>query len=125
VRAFYANSFIPQVPPDLQVTTISQTVSAERIVEEAVATFTHSLPMEWMLPGVAPSGKRLELAFVTIIQFRGDLIAHEHLYWDQASMLVQLGLLDAGGLPIAGADTARLVRDPTAFAALLPRGHQR
>ncbi len=125
VREFYANYFIPQVPPDLQVTTISQTVGEDRIVEEAVATFTHSLAMEWMLPGVAPSGKRLELAFLTINQFRDGLIAHEHLYWDQASMLVQLGLLDSAGLPIAGAETARLVRDPASFAAVLPRGHHR
>jgi carboxymethylenebutenolidase len=69
--------------------------------------------MEWMLPGVAPTGKRVEVAVVAIVQFRDGKLAHEHLYWDQASVLVQLGMLDPSTLPVLGADSARKVLNPS------------
>jgi carboxymethylenebutenolidase len=109
VRTFYANFFIPQVPPDLVATPISQTIGADSLVEEAVHTFTHSLPMEWMIPGVPPTGRRVEVAVVGIIQFREGKVAQEHLYWDHASVLAQLGLLDEQKLPVLGAESARTV----------------
>jgi carboxymethylenebutenolidase len=109
VRTFYATSFIPQIAPDTVVTPISQTIGTDYLVEEAVYSFTHTLPMDWMLPGVAPTGRRVDVAVVGIIKFRGGLVAHEHLYWDQASVLVQLGLLDAQQLPVLGAESARTV----------------
>ncbi len=118
VRDFYANYFIPQVPPDLQPTPISQTIGQDRIVEEAVVSFTHSLAMDWMLPGIAPTGKRIQMVVVSIIQFRDGKIAHEHLYWDHASVLVQLGLLDAATPSVVGAEAARTLLDP---ANLRPR----
>jgi carboxymethylenebutenolidase len=65
--------------------------------------------MDWMLPGIPPTGKRVEVALVVVVQFDGDKLAHEHLYWDQASVLVQLGLLPPGGLPVVGAEGARSV----------------
>jgi carboxymethylenebutenolidase len=67
--------------------------------------------MDWMLPGVAPTGKRVEVPLVAIVQFRDGQLAHEHIYWDQASVLVQLGLLDPSKLPVAGVETARKVVD--------------
>jgi len=73
--------------------------------------FTHTVRMDWMLPGVAPTGKRVEIPLVAIVRFRDNKLAHEHIYWDQASLLVQLGLLDQNTLPVAGIESARKVLD--------------
>ena len=94
VRDFYANHFVSQLPPDIEMVPVSRTIGQGRVVDEMIIRFTHSVRMDWLLPGVPPTGKRVEVPFVAIIQFEGDKIAHEHLYWDQASVLVQLGLLD-------------------------------
>ncbi|MBD2732058.1 nuclear transport factor 2 family protein, partial [Nostoc sp. FACHB-892] len=112
VREFYSKYLIPQMPPDLELVPISRTIGADQLVDEMVAKFTHTVWMEWMLPGVAPTGKRVEVPVVAIIRFRDGKLAHEHLYWDQASVLIQLGLLDPGTLPVVGVDSARKVIDP-------------
>ena len=96
LREFYSKYFIPQIPPDMELTPISRTIGTDQLVDEMVATFTHTVWMEWILPGVAPTGKRVEVPVVAIVQFRDGKIAHEHIYWDQASVLVQVGLLDSG-----------------------------
>ncbi|MBV9789045.1 MAG: ester cyclase [Chloroflexi bacterium] len=112
VRAFYTNHLIGQfLPPDTETTTISRTIGTDQIVEESVASFTHTMQMDWMLPGIPPTGKRIEIAVVVIIRFQDGKIAHEHIYWDQASVLVQLGLIDASSLPVAGAESARKLLD--------------
>ncbi len=90
---------------------MSRTIGQGRLVDEVVARFTHTIPMDWMLPGIPPTGKRVEIALLVVVQFDGDKIAHEHLYWDQASVLVQLGLLQPEGLPFVGAEGARSVLD--------------
>ena len=110
---FYANHFIPQMPADTEIIPISRTIGLERLVDEMVICFTHDIEMEWMLPGVAPTGKRVEVATVAVITFRDGKLYNEHIYWDQASVLVQLGILDATTLPVAGVETARNVIDPT------------
>jgi carboxymethylenebutenolidase len=74
--------------------------------------FTHTIQMDWMLPGIAPTGKRIEVAVVAIVQFRDGKLAHEHIYWDQATVLVQLGLLDPSKLPVVSVDSARKLLDP-------------
>ena len=94
------------------MTPISRTVGADRVVDEMVFEFTHTIRMDWMLPGLAPTGKHVKVALVAIVYFREDKLAHEHIYWDQASVLVQLGLLDADRLPVAGVDSAEKVLDP-------------
>ena len=106
VRRFYGEDFIPNVPPDLMPTPISQTVG-DRLISEAIYRFTHTIAMPWMLPGIAPTNRRVEVPLMAVVGFRDGLIAHEHLYWDQAAVLVQLGLLDPEGLPIGGVDAAR------------------
>jgi carboxymethylenebutenolidase len=111
VYAFYAQYFLPQIPPDMEVVPVSRTIGRGRLVDELVVRFTHTIPMEFMLPGIPPTGKRVEVALVVVVQFDGDKMAHEYLYWDQASVLVQLGLLEAGGLPVVGAEGARSVLD--------------
>jgi carboxymethylenebutenolidase len=113
LREFYSKRFIPQMPPDTEMTPISRTIGKDRLVDEMVFKFTHTIAMDWMLPGIAPSGKQVEVPLVVIVHFRDGKVAHEHIYWDQASVLVQLGLLDSSTLPVAGVDSAHKVRDPT------------
>jgi carboxymethylenebutenolidase len=113
LREFYSKRFIPQMPPDTEMTPISRTIGNDQLVDEMVFKFTHTIPMDWMLPGIAPTGKRVEVPLVAIVRFREGELAHEHIYWDQASVLVQLGLLDAGTLPVAGVESARKALDPS------------
>lgn len=112
LREFYSNRFIPQMPPDTEMTPVSRTIGEDQIVDEMVFKFTHTIPMDWMLPGIAPTGKRVEIPLVAIVRFREGKLAHEHIYWDQASVLVQIGLLDPAKLPVAGVKSARKVLDP-------------
>jgi carboxymethylenebutenolidase len=109
---FYANHFLNQIPPDMEMVSVSRTIGQGRVVDELIGRFTHSIRMDWLLPGIAPTGKRVELPFVVIVQFEGDKLAHEHLYWDQASVLVQVGLLDRT-LPVRGGEIAAQVLSPT------------
>ena len=111
IRDFYTRFFIPQMPADTKTTPISRTIGETQIVDEMIFEFTHTVQMDWMLPGIAPTGKRVEVALVAIIGFREGKVSHEHIYWDQASVLVQLGLLDASRLPVAGRESAAKVRD--------------
>src|SRR5438128_260007 len=113
LREFYSKRFIPQMPPDTEMTPVSRTIGENQVVDEMVFKFTHTIRMDWMLPGVAPTGKRVEVPLVAIVRFREGKLAHEHIYWDQASVLVRLGLLDAGTLPVAGVDSARKALDPS------------
>ena len=99
------------MPPDTEVTPVSRTIGADQLVDEMIFKFTHTVRMDWMLPGIPPTGKRVEVPLVAIVRFRGDKLAHEHIYWDQASVLVQLGLLDPATMPVAGIETARKVLD--------------
>ena len=113
LREFYSKRFIPQMPPDTEMTPISRTIGTDQLVDEMVFKFTHTIRMDWMLPGLAPTGKRVEVPLVAIVRFREGKLAHEHIYWDQASVLVQLGLLDAAALPVAGIESARKALDPS------------
>jgi carboxymethylenebutenolidase len=113
LRRFYATHFIPKMPPDHEMTLVSRTIGTDQLVDEMVTRFTHSIEMDWMLPGIAPTGRRVEVALVVIVRFRDGKLAHEHIYWDQASVLAQLGLIDAETLPVGGADSARKALDPS------------
>ena len=121
LRQFYATHFIPRMPPDLDMTLVSRTIGTDQLVEEMVLKFTHSIEIDWMLPGIAPTGRHVEVPLVAIVRFRDGKVAHEHIYWDQASVLVQLGLLDADRLPVAGSDSARKALDPSLPANALIR----
>jgi carboxymethylenebutenolidase len=112
LREFYSKRFIPQIPPETEMTTISRTIGNDQLVDEMVFKFTHTIQMDWMLPGIAPTGKRVEVPLVAIIRFKEGKLAHEHIYWDQASVLVQLGLIDPSTLPVAGIESARKALDP-------------
>jgi carboxymethylenebutenolidase len=113
LREFYSKRFIPQMPPDTEMTPVSRTIGEDQIVDEMIFKFTHTIPMDWMLPGIPPTGKRVEVPLVAIIRFRNGKLAHEHIYWDQASVLVQIGLLDSDKLPVVGVESAKKVLDPS------------
>ena len=112
LRDFYSQRFIPQMPPDTSMTPISRTIGVDRVVDEMVFEFTHTIRMDWMLPGVAPTNKHVKVPLLVVVHFRDGKLAHEHIYWDQASVLAQLGLIDAGKLPVAGVATAEKVLNP-------------
>ena len=109
---FYAHHFLNQIPPDIEMVSVSRTIGQGRVVDEMIMRFTHTVCLDWVLPGIAPTGKRVDIPFVVIVQFEGDKVAHEHLYWDQASVLVQLGLLDRT-LPVRGGEIAAQVLNPS------------
>ena len=110
---FYQHHFVHVNPPDTKLIPISRTVGALQLVDEFIMCFTHTTEIDWMLPGIEPTGKYVEIPMLGVISFRGDKLYHEHIYWDQASVLVQIGVLDPEGLPVAGAETARKLLDET------------
>ncbi len=114
VRTFYSKRLIGQFfPPDVKFESISRTYSEERLVDELIISFTHTTMIDWMLPGVKPTGKRVEVVFVVIVGIEGDKVSYEHIVWDQANVLVQLGLIDPTGLPVTGAGAAAKLRNPS------------
>lgn len=108
---FYQHHFVHGNPDDMELVPISRTVGACQVVDEFILRFTHDREIDWLLPGVAPTGKKVAVPMLGVIRFRGPKLCHEHIYWDQASVLVQVGLLDPEGLPVAGAETARKLLD--------------
>ena len=126
VAEFYARHFIFSMPPDMELVAVSRTVGADHVIEESVLRFTHSVEIDWMLPGVAPTGRRVEIAVCSVVKMEGERVAHEHIYWDQASVLVQIGLLEAGELPVVGAEGARKLLDRSVpVNGLLERARRR
>lgn len=113
VRDFYRDHLVGKFfPPDVKMTNVSSTVGENQIVDEVFISFTHTTTIDWLLPGVAPTGKPVEMAVAVVVGFKDGKISHEHIYWDQAGVLVQVGLLDPKGLPVTGAESARKVLNP-------------
>ena len=113
VRDYYREHFVGHWPADTKIVPVSRTVGTDQVVDEFVVCFTHDIPMDTFLPGVAPTGRYVELPHVVVVKFEGGKVAHEHIYWDQASLLVQVGLLDADKLPVTGAEQAKKLLDVT------------
>jgi carboxymethylenebutenolidase len=111
LKRFYTNHFVNSNPPDTKLIPISRTIGSDRIVDEFIFACTHSCEIDWLLPGVVPTGKYFEVPMLAVVCFRGDKLYNEHIYWDQASVLVQVGLLDPKGLPVAGIESARKLLD--------------
>ncbi len=111
LRTFYSTDFIPCIPPDFKMTDVSRTVGENRLVDEMFTSFTHTIEMPWMLPDIKPTGRYVEIPIVAIVGFRDGKLAHENIYWDQASVLKQIGLLTDPSLPAHGAETARKVQE--------------
>jgi carboxymethylenebutenolidase len=118
---FYRYHFVHQNPEDMKITSISRTVGSTQVVDEFIMSFTHDTEIDWLLPGVKPTGKYVEIPMLGVIQFRGSKLCHEHIYWDQASVLVQIGLLNPEGLPVAGVETAKkLMNEDLPSNTLMP-----
>ena len=111
VAQFYNKYFVGKMPADTKVVRISRTVGQDQVVDELILSFTHDVPLEFMLPGIPPTGKHVELPHVVVMKFDGGKIAHEHIYWDQACLLAQVGVLDAKALPIVGVEQARKLQE--------------
>jgi carboxymethylenebutenolidase len=123
VRRFYETWFIGHWPEDLKVEQISRTVGETQVVDEVMLSFTHDCEMPAILPGVRPTGRKVTIPFVVVVGFEGGKVAFERIYWDQASLLVQIGLLDTGKLPVTGAEQAARLLDPSLPSnTLIPKG---
>ncbi|MGI0026713.1 MAG: ester cyclase [Nitrosopumilaceae archaeon] len=110
VYEFYKNHFVGKMPKDTKVTRVSRTVGKDQVVDELILSFTHDREIDCMIPGIPPSGRYVELPHVVVMKFKGDKIVHEHIYWDQASLLVQIGMLDSKLLPVFGREqTSKLL----------------
>lgn len=108
---FYQHHFVNVNPEDMQMIPISRVVGTDRVVDEMLCCFTHNREIDWMLPGIAPTGKSVKIPLVAIVTFKDDKLCNEHIYWDQASVLVQIGLLGGKNLPVAGVETADKLLD--------------
>ncbi len=111
VRRFYGAHFIGTWPDDVNIVHVSRTVGSDRVVDEMIMEFTHDRVMDTFLPGLAPTGRPVRLPVVVVAGFEGGKVASEHIYWDQASLLVQVGALDGSALPVSGAEQAAKVLD--------------
>jgi carboxymethylenebutenolidase len=118
LRRFYREIFIPQMPPDAELQVLTRSVGQNRIIDEFILRLTHTVQMDWFAPGIPPTGRELVVPTVGIVAFEGGKIASEHIYWDQATVLRQLGVLH-GDLPVLGADQAARLLDPEAPANTL------
>jgi carboxymethylenebutenolidase len=116
VRRFYGDHFIGKWPRDVAITPVSRTVGESQVVDELVLEFTHDIEMPQLLPGIAPTGRHVRLAFCVVVGFEDGKVHHEHIYWDQGSLLTQIGLLDPAALPVTGAEQAETVLDVGAHA---------
>jgi carboxymethylenebutenolidase len=125
VEDFYEHHFIFSMPADMELVPVSRIVGATHIVEESVLRFTHTAEIDWMLPGLAPTGRRVEVAVGSVVKMEGEKLAHEHIYWDQGSVLAQLGLIDAEKLPVVGAAAARKILDRRVPVNTLMKGKAR
>jgi carboxymethylenebutenolidase len=111
VYNFYKNHFVGKMPEDTKIQRISRTVGKDQVVDELILKFTHSREIDYLIPRLPPTGKYVELPHVVVMKFKGNKIAHEHIYWDQASLLAQIGLLDANALPVKGIEQSRKLQE--------------
>ena len=111
LKRFYKYHFVDQNSRERTSTTVSMTPGPDRVVLELVVRFRHDAVLDRYFPGIAPTGKMVELATLLVVKFRGDKVCHEHIYWDQGSALKQIGVLETGDLPVAGPEAARKVLD--------------
>ena len=112
LRRFYKEDFISPMPADTSIQLVSRTLGQDQLVDEIIFSFTHTEEMPWMLPGVSPTHRHVDIPLVVVVGFREGKLAHERIYWDQASVLKQIGLLTDPSLPVFGAETAHKLLDP-------------
>ena len=114
VSTFYSNNFVGKMSSDTKFVRISRTIGKDQVVDELIISFTHDIEIPAMIPGISPTGKYVELPIVVVMKFKGNKIAHEHIYWDQGSLLKQIGLLDNNNskeLPIIGIEQSKKLQE--------------
>ena len=111
VQRFYTDEFIGTLPDDVQVQSLGLAVGLSRIAEEVVMTFTHDRVMPWILDRIEPTGRKVRIPQLAVVGFRDDKVAFEHIWWDQASVLAQVGVFDPEGLPVVGSEQAKALFD--------------
>jgi carboxymethylenebutenolidase len=111
VYTFYSNKFVGKMPSDTKFVRISRTIGKDQVVDELIMSFTHDIEIPAMIPGIPPKGKYVELPLVVVMKFKGNKIAHEHIYWDQASLLKQIGLLDNNSIPVIGIEQSKKLQE--------------
>jgi carboxymethylenebutenolidase len=111
VYNFYKNHFVGKMPDDTKVERISRTVGKDQVVDELILKFTHDREIEYLIPGIPPTGKYVELPHMVVMKFKGNKIAHEHIYWDRASVLAQIGILNANNLPVKGIEQSSKLQE--------------
>ena len=121
IGLFYSKFFFP-LPKSFSSRLLSRTIGTDRVVDELFISFVHNLAVHWMLPGIPPTNRRVEVVVVSIMCVKGRALESEHVYWDQASVLVQLGMLDpklipdamkqkgVKILPVVSAESARAIK---------------
>jgi carboxymethylenebutenolidase len=109
VREFYSTQFVGQTPADAVLHPVARTVAENRVIDEFVLEFTHDREVPFMLPGVPPTGRKVRIPTVVVMGFQDGKVAYEHIYWDQASVLVQIGMLNPAGLRVSGGQEAELL----------------
>jgi carboxymethylenebutenolidase len=112
LHAFYKQDFITPMPKDVVIQQVSRTLGQDQLVDEIIFSFTHTEEMPWMLPGVAPTNKFVSVPLVVVVGFRDGKLAHERIYWDQASVLKQIGLLTDPSLPVVGIEATQKHLNP-------------
>jgi carboxymethylenebutenolidase len=112
LRKFYKEDFISPMPADTSIQLVSRTLGQDQLVDEIIFSFTHTEEMPWMLPGVPPTHRHVDIPLVVVVGFRDGKLAHERIYWDQASVLKQIGVLTDPSLPVFGAETAQKLLNP-------------
>jgi carboxymethylenebutenolidase len=119
---FYTHHFIWQNPPSTELELISRTVGIDRVIDEFILKMTHDSQVDWLVPGVPATGRQIEVPMTGVVNIRGDRLYHEHIAWDQATVLVQLGVMgvsvpygDGKGkelrLPVAGRECVEKMRE--------------
>jgi carboxymethylenebutenolidase len=111
VYNFYKNDFVGKMPKDTKILRVSRTVGKNQVVDELILSFTHDMEIKSMIPGIQPTGKYVELPHVVVMKFKGNKIVHEHIYWDQASLLTQIGVLNPMELPITGVEQSQKLKE--------------
>lgn len=111
VYTFYGDSFVGKMPSDTKFVQISRTIGKDQVVDELILSFTHDIEIPAMVPEIPPTGRYVELPLIVVMKFKGNKIAHEHIYWDQASLLYQIGIIDNKELPIIGIEQSKSSRN--------------
>lgn len=103
------------MPADTKIVRISRTVGKDQVVDELILSFTHDREIDYMLPGIPPTDKHVKLPHVVVMKFNGKKIEREHIYWDQGSLLAQIGLLNPQHLPVVAHEQAEKLLSITKF----------